>query len=209
MRVRGRGVAAPTPRSSQTALPGASTPVGAPPPPGGKSATPQVVPIHMSTLWGHLAEPDCRRAFGIHISFTCRCRNPKQIRHLHAISMGVYSRRRQWGRDRALLGPRLLMGLSGSLGEGADANKGTGACRSQGTRRLWQVRPIARLTHLAMAQRGALREAGTRSGRTRSARSGEPCGAAAPRGDRSRSFRRPYREPDNRQPVAVGRKTKE
>ena len=34
--------------------------------------------------------------------------------------------RHQRGRDRALLGPRLLMGPGGSLGEGADANKGTG-----------------------------------------------------------------------------------
>ena len=44
--------------------------------------------------------------------------------------------RRQRGRDRALLGLRLLMGPSGSLGEGADANKGTGVRRSQGTHRL-------------------------------------------------------------------------
>ena len=68
---------------------------------------------------------------------------------------------------------------------------------------------IARLVHLAVAQRGAEREAGQRAGWNRSARSSELRGAATLRRDGSRSFRAGPTGNLPRQPVAQGRKTKE
>jgi hypothetical protein len=174
----------------------------------GKHTTPHSFPIHIPTPWGEVGQPLSRGRLGVHRVVHRLCANPKGILHLQALAGRLHLPLSLAGKG---LGPVRSTPDGGSerkLGGERRSNQRAQALGDPGeSLRLRQARPIACLVHLAVAQRGAVREAGPRSGMTRSARNGETRGSAEPRADRSRSSSASPTGTLSRQPVARGRKT--
>jgi hypothetical protein len=162
----------------------------------GKHTTPHSFPVHILTRWGEVGQALWRCGVGVHRVVHRLCANPKGILHLQAFRMRLDLRLSSAGKG---LGPVRSTPDGGSerkLGGERRSKQRAQALGDPGeSLRLGLARPIACLVHPAVAQRGAVREAGPRSGMTRSARSGETRGSAEPRADRSRSSSWPYRDP--------------